>query len=1206
MRRASGKSTLRSQAAVAPGPPLSPWAVVITLVILWLLAVGSGRAEETKSTVRKHAPAAQGAVRGFLPAFFEHSLVDVARAQARSALKRNPRDVEALFVEMEAAAIQADTSAELDAAVRLLEIRAAQRDDRVAIAAARVADEAGNTQDFRAILPRIEAMLRTPHAQASYLRAALISAAVDGAPGINARQIARDAGLLTDWRVVGPFGKYPDLEFNRAWGPQEDGLDQPDSDAHAIERFHFANGKVELPDYFERTGVFYAEAESTASGEVLVRVESAGTMEVFVDGASALRKDDRFRSGPRVSVSRLRLSPGTHKVVVKFVPAALPFQVAIDRETRTAAGKPLGYAAEAAYVAAAKKYWEGDYAGAIAGFDRLRDMNASAATEWMLYLSWVGSDQNAPEATALLNQVTSNTPEALAAEFEVARRAYAAERVDDAVRTLDQVLAKRPRFAPAQDLMAEIAMRMHWPLRASRAIEILLDIHPSCDTLRKAQHFFAGYAKYDRAHKVDDDLKNCSLDSLAYATSLSDAGEHAAAAEAAQNVVTGNPLDRAAREFTAKQWALAGRTGEARAAIEELAAIAPNSKRYRAMAAAAKLGLDAMLDTSHPEIEDAPFYAAYRRDGEDMVKQTASRKFSGGPAVVLLDDQVARLWPDGSASLYVHRITRPLDRGGVEKYGEVELPPRAEILELRTIKANGEIAEPELQQQKATISMPGLLPGDAVDVEYIVRGANREQAFAHTFGSFHAPILYSKFVAITPRGGESVQASAAAPGFAESTANGEQVRVWERNDIAQSVEESASASGDILPTVRVTPALYRGWEDVRDWAREIVVEASRVGPRVRRYAAGQVVAASDEAQARALYREVVTTIAAAGGAFGKDLPSAEDTLARHSGSRTMALLALAHAEGLQADLVLARNSGAVAGMGAPAPSMSAYTRPLVRFHLRSHDVVVDAESDGLAFGALPPAIAHTDSLAITLPDENNAAAVETAILKLPLRQSMEESVARGEITIEGNGDLSADVSIVLGAWRGAQMRSMLAGTGAAARGPFFQQLAARIFPGAENVTGEVRNEQNPDKSLELVLHCTASHYVNLTRGTADLEQLVPGLGLKKMYASGSSRQFPLYVDAPLFETATFRVHLPPGVGVARAMSDTQVASDFGKYSVSFREIEDGVLEVKRSFNIPVQIVPVQRFQEFVKFASQIDDAERQKIGLERDLAAAGR
>ncbi|MGZ4831386.1 MAG: hypothetical protein ACXVZQ_00570, partial [Terriglobales bacterium] len=92
-------------------------------------------------------------------ALFEDSQLDRARQRAQEELRQNPGDVEGLFVEMEAAALEVDTTAELNAALKLCESRGAmQRDPRVNIAAARVLDLAANTQDFIAAIPRIQAM----------------------------------------------------------------------------------------------------------------------------------------------------------------------------------------------------------------------------------------------------------------------------------------------------------------------------------------------------------------------------------------------------------------------------------------------------------------------------------------------------------------------------------------------------------------------------------------------------------------------------------------------------------------------------------------------------------------------------------------------------------------------------------------------------------------------------------------------------------------------------------------------------------------------------------------------------------------------------------------------------------------------------------------------------------------------------------------
>src|SRR5512146_511271 len=92
----------------------------------------------TPATTRASRSAASEAAH----ALFVNSDLESARARSAAALLRNPADVEALFVEMEAAALEADTAAELEAALRLCESASARADNdaRVTIAAMRMVE----------------------------------------------------------------------------------------------------------------------------------------------------------------------------------------------------------------------------------------------------------------------------------------------------------------------------------------------------------------------------------------------------------------------------------------------------------------------------------------------------------------------------------------------------------------------------------------------------------------------------------------------------------------------------------------------------------------------------------------------------------------------------------------------------------------------------------------------------------------------------------------------------------------------------------------------------------------------------------------------------------------------------------------------------------------------------------------------------------
>ncbi len=1136
-------------------------------------------------------------------ALFVTSDLDAARAGAATVLARTPNDPEALFISMEAAALRADTPAELDAALRLCE--GGSSDPRATIAAARILKLAANTVGFRAVLPRIEALVAAGGPQTTYLRAALLKAAVDGMPGFSPLQLARDAGLLTDWRIGGPFGRFANVDFEIRWSPEQDGMVRRAYDGRTVESFRFESGNVALPSYFDYAGVFYAASEISiaSAGAWLLRAESPGTLEVFVDGASVLEHDGRFRDVPNGVSTKLQLAAGAHRVLVKFIPAAMPFRIALlaqpDRSDPNAPA--IAFPPEAQYVAAAWQYWTGDHAGALAA---LRTQPATAITRYLLAQAWTHADPDSPEPAALLRAVLRQSPGALVAEYDLAVRDYAEDRLEETFARAQRVANVRPDFAPAFELLAQAAVRLNWRAEAAQATDARLRLHPSCDALGEAARFYLGASQFQKAEQTEARLQNCGPESLAYAEALRDAGRHAEAARAAATVAAENPLNRAARALLVRELAMAGDIDGAHRAANELLALAPNSQGYRQLAAAVQTGGLADEDaTPARAFAGESFYAPFRRDPFQVLKDAAGRRFPAANAVTLLSDRVVRMAPDGSVAVYVHKLIQVLNRDGIERYGEVSLPVNADVLELRTIKPDGSTAEPELTRHKATTSMPALAPGDAIEQEYVHRvggGFDDTRVAQFTFGAFGMPVVLSRFVALWPTAkmaGMQVMASDGTPLPGRRPAGEMTATIWEQNDIPPAYEERSMPSSDALPTIRVLPST--DWSQVRDYYRDLAIAATRIGNRVEELARS-LQGRSDEDKARDLYRKVVSRVRPAAELIGSgESRSAENTLASGSGDRTAVLLATARAAGIRAELLLVRNAGS---QRPAAAQFGAYTRPLVRFHVGGREIVVDAQTEGMAFGALSPAIERRDALLV--PIATNEQQLAQTIVTLPDTSAVEQSIAEGEVALDASGGLQSRVTIRMGATRAAQMRSVLNGIAPGQRQHFFEQLALRIFPGAGSASGEVRNEYDLERPLEILLVCRAPHFVNLDAGLADLDQLVPALGLRKMYGVGY-RRFPLYVDAPLFETATFRLRLPAHMLVAHRPPDVQLKTDFGQYSITFRRLADGRWEIRRAFRVPVQVVPPDRFPAFSRFALRIEDAERQRLMLQHEESLRG-
>ncbi|MGZ4788037.1 MAG: DUF3857 domain-containing protein [Terriglobales bacterium] len=1142
-------------------------------------------------------------------AFFLHSNLSATLKLTEAGLASRPGDPELLFLRMQAATLEADSAISLDSAVQLCRVLRDHPDARGFIAATHILDLAGNAVQFREIVPQIQRLLGARSPYAMDLRSAVVQAAADGVPNLSLVETSHSAGLITDWRIAGPFGTYSNVDFDRSFPPELDLLKHDSSGDRAVERVRYEDGALVLPDYFRHSGVFFASADVREEQPLtrLLRIDSPGTLQVLVDGKIALRKDNRFRTGPDVVSVPLHLSAGSHIIVLKFVPDATPIRVSLLPEIPSSTGLDLRLGddelgmVESAYLNALLAYRRADYETAIAQLTPAHERHAFAAGDFLLAQSWAQLTDGSPEEISFLSSTLKLAPDAAQADYLLAKNADENGHTDETWQRITRVTAAHPDFAAGQTLKAEIAIPKNWTVDAIAAINAELEASPTCDNLLHAHKFYSAHEQYQLARQLEPRVDGCAPGSTAYAELLSSSDRHAEAAQTAAKLVDSHPLSRQARLLLVRELALAGNPEDAHRAAIALAHIAPNSEQFRRLA---NLPADmlAVADADESRAADfadsTPFYSPYRRDALAIAREATAAKYSGVSAVMLLDDRVSQLRGGNSVSVYVHRMIRVLTREGVENFGEVSIPDNADILELRTLKADGGIAEPEFSEHKSTVSMPALSPGDTIEQEYVVHfahgGIEQEQKqFSFTFGSFGMPVAQARFVVITPGAVPvTTRQLAGAPGASAQVKDGERIQVWQQQDLPRTTQEASVPVSEILPTVKVYGIPQNGWMDVRDRYREQLIRAARIGPRVTAALTSMRISGLPaEDRLLRIYSFVSEKIRADQSSFlDENLTSAEDTLAAGEGDRSVALIALARAAGLSADLVLARDVSSAN----PIISAGAFTRPLVRvrFPLSGRSVVLDMQDPGMTLGGVSPRLDRREALLVPLIADEH----EPPLIAFTSRQT-EQSTAAGDLNLDADGGLHAKITITLGSWRSAQMRSTLATTEPGDRDQFFRDMANRIFNRATDVHAEARNEHNLAAPLQLVLSCRVPNFVDVSEDHVDIDQLVPALGLNRMYTSSKSRRFPLYVDTPLSELTTFRVSLPAGMRLAHRINGSDIHNSFGHYRVASRELGANTFEVTREFDIPVQVVTPGRYADFAGFASLIDAAERERFTL---------
>ncbi len=783
--------------------------------------------------------------RGAARALFVQSDLRGSRSLAARALRQNPSDAEALFVQMEAAALQADDAAMLDSAVRLCELAGGpQPDARVLLAAVRLREAAANTREFRKQIPRIQAVLANSQGNWPDLHAALLAAAMDGAPGLEARVVSRAAGILTEWRIVGPLGQQAVTDLGGVRAPESDSLSRANYAGHAAEDFQFSDGVVRLPEYLARRGAFYATSSfaSLTSGAWQLQAETAGMLTVMIDGRLVLRQDPLTQHGTATLTETIDLSPGPHRVRVTCTGPAAAFRIRVTPEIAEASALVRNHVStqELAYELAAQDYAEGDNQAVVEQFQAMPSSMTSAA--WVFLLAQAETHDHLVmtkmEGAAGWRKLLRLAPGALAADVALARVAAASKDYAQATVYARRVLALHPSNDAALEVLTDVFAKASIQAGVSRvqvdqAWAERLSEHPSCEAGQAAVAYYGARGEMERAASAQRALEDCAPESLAYAKSLAEQGRHGESAQALRKLLSNSPLNRSARLMLVRELQLAGQDLEAQQAAVEWLHIAPNAESYRRMGARQEAA--ATGDPSTASVQE-PFYASYRRDVLPLARESSDER--GRDATLLLDDHVAVARPDGSVSLYVHRTTRVLSEAAAVQYAQGTLPEDAQLLQAHVVRGDGGVNEARPETGGRSLGFGALLPGDTIDEEYVVNYtgdggiAEHSEAFQFVFGSFEMPIVRARFVVLTiaEQADQGVViATGDAPKMTKGLDNGMLARVWEK-DAGTTTANASAADSSGLPIVRVVEQ-ENGWTVPRNAERQRRIETIHPGPR---------------------------------------------------------------------------------------------------------------------------------------------------------------------------------------------------------------------------------------------------------------------------------------------------------------------------------------------------------------------------------------
>ncbi|RAL20272.1 hypothetical protein DL240_18000 [Lujinxingia litoralis] len=563
-------------------------------------------------------------------------------------------------------------------------------------------------------------------------------------------------------------------------------------------------------------------------------------------------------------------------------------------------------------------------------------------------------------------------------------------------------------------------------------------------------------------------------------------------------------------------------------------------------------------------------------------------------AYYVLDYAARRYFEDGSSWTLTHTVVRLMTRGAIDRYAEVELPRGAQPVLVRTIKASGAVRVPEEVAGKDTLSMPGLEPGDMIEVAYLqfagpgaVRSHVEGMRFFFRMGDVST--RHSEYVVLGDEGLNFIRANGAPRAEPVEIDGVRGVRFVATDQRRPTPEPLPVTSEEVFPWVQEYRVGVEGGaiEADRRYVADALLASRRVGPALRARTAewlGRPVGHGElsDPEVRRLFYAVSEH-------FAQPSPLALTTDANHAlllgrGSPLVVLQAVYELVGVEAQMYLARAREQPEARH-PVGDFGRYGRPLLRVVLpeSGEEAWLEAAGPDAMWGAVDGDVQGQGALCVSCPSYQ-----ETTVQGDRARRPTREVDVEGRVDEEGT--LHARARYTFGGMRAVRVRSALrARQDEQDRARYIDQVVQELIKGARVAGFEVLNAGEVDAPLVFEAELVREGFARQVDQRHQIDTTLFTEELAGIYASLASRELPLRVGYEREQSYALRLQLPPGAEPELFATDLALETPFGSYSRNTR-LEDGELRLDAAVNLPRQRVMPPEYPAFRNFATRVEQS----------------
>ncbi len=649
---------------------------------------------------------------------------------------------------------------------------------------------------------------------------------------------------------------------------------------------------------------------------------------------------------------------------------------------------------------------------------------------------------------------------------------------------------------------------------------------------------------------------------------LEHAGDPRAAAAQLNEALAKNPEDATARFRLADRAYASGDTSALVRALADALQVGAKTEELRA-------AID-LLEGAH-DLEP------YRRDGRAVIREFESWERGGhhmdGNAARVLDYSAVWVHPDASSEMLEHEILRIQSQEAIGQEAE-QPPPTGLVLNLRVIKPDGSILEPEPVAGKPTVTMPHVEVGDYIEIEHITpepgdgQKGRRYRGPHWFFREADKGYWRSEFVTITPKDRQlQIETVGQVPPPQVREMRTFEERRW-RVDLSPPAPEEPDSPRptEFLPSVRI------GWgmtlDDTIARLVDQVADETPLDPRLYRKAL-EIVAGVPESRrddrARLIYNDVLAHIQDGQETDGRRV------LMGKSGARQAAFTHLMRQLGIPVDVALVKDRLAMPPTGRMS-EIEAYDGAALRVQTERGARWLTVRDKFAPFGYVPAEFRGQPAIVL--------------VAGAPRERTSSTGVIDA-VTLEGRAmlrpDGSASVELVQGfaGKVGITMRNVLDKVPASQLRAFVEsRVVGRNLPGAQIRDLHIENKE--DLSAPLLL-----------RISADVPELArvgeKGLVVKALFpmhlaqlATLPSRQTPLLLGTSSHVDVRFELVLPESMRMPAALPTAETRD--GERMVLVKDAVHGhAILLDRTIDIPAgRVQPGAEYGKFIRFVQEGD------------------